>query len=525
MKNPAQEKLREHYQQLRKLDCATLWAREVKAFDVAAAQDRMQLVSVVRAVGVVFSESGSNSEKERARAWLTSLLHDPQEKIRRYAMLALPKLGAGESQEARLLELLDKPASSREDKFVTQTLERIGGEQTLKRTASAIEGRLSGSAQRLQANIARKHGDGRLEFDARLENFRDLMVNLECRSGLESFVLDELSQCAALVGVFRVLRSGGGRIELLAQKPFALRDIFRMRCFSEIRFPLAQLPPLSRAGAPLDSGALAKIIASDSTQRIVSGFTSGPIRYRLEFASRKADVLLVRAIAEKVYSARPELLNDSREALWEVSVRESSGGIRVELCPRIRPDPRFAYRRADVPAASHPPLAAAMARLAGLGENERVWDPFCGSGLELVECALKSHVCVVFGCDLSSDAVRIAESNLRSALHEQRAPRMHFAACDFRDASNSPSFRELRDLSLIVTNPPLGKRVPIADLRSLVGALFDAAQALLREGGRLVFVNPMERAEARQGLRLEARHKVDLGFAHFHLEKYVKRSR
>ncbi len=145
MKNPAQEKLREHYHQLRKLDCATLWAREVAAFDVAAAQERMQLVSVVRAVGVVFSEFGSSDEKERARVWLTALLHDPQEKIRRYAMLALPKLGAGASQEARLLELLDKPVSAREDKIVAQTLERIGGEQTLRRTASAPVGRLSGS--------------------------------------------------------------------------------------------------------------------------------------------------------------------------------------------------------------------------------------------------------------------------------------------------------------------------------------------------------------------------------------------
>lgn len=525
MKNPAQEKLREHYQQLRKLDCQTLWAREVTAFDAAPAQERMQLVSVVRAVGVVFSESGSNDEKERSRVWLTSLLQDPQEKIRRYAMVALQKLGAGELQEARLLELLDRSSSAREDKFVAQTLERIGGEKTLQRTGSTLEGRLLGSAQRLQANIARTHGNGRLEFERRLENFHDLRVNLECRSGLESFVLDELSQCAALVGVFHVLRSGAGRIELLAQRPFALQDIFRMRCFSEIRFPLAELPPLPRAGAPLDSGLLANIIASDSTHRVASEFTSGPVRYRLEFASRKADVSLVRTIAEKVYAVRRELLNDPREALWEVGVRESAGGIRVELYPRVRPDPRFVYRLGDVPAASHPPLAAAMACLAGLGENERVWDPFCGSGLELVECALKGRVAAVFGCDLSSDAIQIAESNLRSALHGQRTPRMHFAACDFRNASKSPSLGDLRDLTLIVTNPPLGKRVPIADLRALVGGLFDSAQALLREGGRLVFVNPMENAETRQGLRLEARHKVDLGFAHFHLEKYVKRSR
>ena len=525
MKNPAQEKLREHYQQLRKLDCATLWSREVTAFDAASAQDRIQLVSVVRAVGVVFSESGSSDDKDLARAWLTALLNDPQEKVRRYAMVALPKLGAGALQEERLLELLDKTKSARENKIIAETLELIGGELTLRRSVLGQGGHTVRSAQRLQANIARSLGNGRLDFDRRLENFRELRLNLECRSGLESFVLDEISQAAALVGVFRVLRSGGGRIELLAQKPFALRDVFAMRCFSEIRFPLGELPPLPRAGAPLDSSAICKIITSDSVQRIVDGFTSGSIRYRLEFASRKADARIVRTIAERVYAIRPELLNDPREALWEVSIRESASGIRVELRPRVRPDPRFAYRRADVPAASHPPLAASMARLAGLAENERIWDPFCGSGLELAECALKGDVCALFGCDLEKDAIRIAEMNIRSALRTQPVPRMQFAACDFRDASSIPSLEDLRDLTLIVTNPPLGKRVPISDLRALVASLFDAAQALLKEGGRLVLVNPIEKVESRQGLRLEARHKVDLGFAHFHLEKYVKRSR
>jgi tRNA G10 N-methylase Trm11 len=275
----------------------------------------------------------------------------------------------------------------------------------------------------------------------------------------------------------------------------------------------------------LEAQILADLIVSENTHRIVRAFTSGPVRYRLEFASREADVSLVREIARKVYAARPELLNDPREALWEVCVRESVKGIRVDLRPRVRPDPRYAYRRGDVPAASHPPLAAAMARLAALGRNERVWDPFCGSGLELVECALRGEVAEVFGCDLSVDAIKIAEANMRSAMQQQRVPRMHFEACDFRAASESAAMSELRDLSLIVTNPPLGKRVPIADLRVLIGALFDVARARLREGGRLVFVNPLENPETRQGLRLEARHKVDLGFAHFHLEKYSKRSR
>src|SRR5947207_4079330 len=45
----------------------------------------------------------------------------------------------------------------------------------------------------------------------------------------------------------------------------------------------------------------------------------------------------------------------------------------------------FRSRVADVAAASHPTIAAALARVAGTAPDEVVWDPFCGSGAELVE--------------------------------------------------------------------------------------------------------------------------------------------
>jgi 23S rRNA G2445 N2-methylase RlmL len=383
------------------------------------------------------------------------------------------------------------------------------------------------SVQQVKANVARREGAGALALNVPLKKLEGIRVALQCRSGLTPFVVEELNQASALKDVFRIGRQDAERIELVPEKVFSLNNLYALRCFSALVFPLGDLPLRDGVDSGLDPRALAALIASGPARHIMQSFTEGTVRYRLEFFARRTSATVANEIAEHVFAAAPALLNDPRQALWEVSIRETAQGVRVELSPRLRPDPRFAYRRGDVPAASHPPLAAAMARLAGVGTfgTEKIWDPFCGSGLELVECALKGHVSVVFGCDLSSDAVRITESNLRSALHEQKIPQMNFAACDFRHASNAPSLRALRDLTLIVTNPPLGKRVPIADLKALVGALFDSAQALLREGGRLVFVNPMERAEVRQGLRLEARHKVDLGFAHFHLEKYVKRSR
>jgi 23S rRNA G2445 N2-methylase RlmL len=256
----------------------------------------------------------------------------------------------------------------------------------------------------------------------------------------------------------------------------------------------------------------------------MQSFTEGTVRYRLECFARRTSAAFVNEIAEHVFAAAPVLLNDPRQALWEVSIRETAQRVRVELSPRFRPDPRFAYRRGDVPAASHPPLAAAMALLAGVGAfgSEKIWDPFCGSGLELAECALRGECGAVFGTDLSSEAVAVAKVNFASANKGRSAVRARFVTSDFREAHRHAELSELEGLSLIICNPPLGKRVPVNDLRAMVRALYGLAGRLMRPGGRLVFVNPVELRPEGGELRLDFKQKVDVGFAHLHLEKWVK---
>ena len=106
------------YQKLRLLTCERLWRDEVALFDRATPAERLERVALVRAVGVVFSESGSPKQKEEAKQWLVGLLNDPSEKIRRYAMTALPKLGAEPHEEAALLSLLRSSTNEREKKFL-----------------------------------------------------------------------------------------------------------------------------------------------------------------------------------------------------------------------------------------------------------------------------------------------------------------------------------------------------------------------------------------------------------------------
>ena len=75
----------------------------------------------------------------------------------------------------------------------------------------------------------------------------------------------------------------------------------------------------------------------------------------------------------------------------------------------------------------------------------------------------------------------------------------------------------------MICNPPLGKRVPVDDLRSMVRSLFVLAARLVRPGGRLVFVNPVELEPDGTAFKLGFRQKVDVGFAHLNLEKWIKR--
>ena len=89
------------------------------------------MTAVIRAVGVVFAESGPMEEKQKVREWLLGLLQDPCEKIRRYAMAAMPKIGAGAKEEGKLISALRTATEEREKKFLRQTLGKIGGPAAL----------------------------------------------------------------------------------------------------------------------------------------------------------------------------------------------------------------------------------------------------------------------------------------------------------------------------------------------------------------------------------------------------------
>ncbi len=509
-KNPNKEL----YNQLRALSCGQLWEIEVARFDKATPQERLQRVSVIRAVGVVFSESGTEAQKARVRPWLRRLLQDPCEKIRRYAMAAMPKIGAGPGEESDLLSLLRNTPVPREKKFLGRTLEKIGGPATLQEIARGTGDLLLQTQQKVKASLARAESPSLVRTDRVLSDFARVRIHLRGRRGLERIVCEEVEE--KMRGKFHVEEVRDGLVAMTPIAPFSVGDIYSLRCFGTVGFVLGTVA--EAAEAPFVES-LASLITSSLSKRILGAFTEGSLRYRLDFISKGHQRSVVRLVANRAYALCPEILNDARHARWTVAIYPGGRGYAVELCPKLAPDPRFSYRQEDVPAASHPPLAASMARLGGRVENEIVWDPFCGSGLELIERTLLGGVRTLYGTDLSAEAIGITENNFAAAI--TTPVQAKFICCDFRDFAAKEGLGP-NSVSLIITNPPLGKRVPIPDLRGLIEDLFAVAATVLKPGGRLVFANPFRMESPRRSLQLQSRRAVDFAGFDCIMEKYVK---
>jgi len=500
------------FQELRRLDCERLWHEAVPRFERATAAERVAGVAVIRAVATVFAASGSDGEREAARAWCRRLLHDPCEKVRRYAASALPTLGGSLGDEAALLACLHRCTSESEQRVVARALGMLGGTAALAQLRGEPSAALREAAHRIEARLARSGAPSKLRLDAVLGDPTHLCVLLRWRRGFETILAEEVDADARRGGPFRVEALASGRVEVRPTRPFSLTDLLRLRCFDTVAFRIAAARS-TNASAPM--AALAAALASAPARRVLATLTSGAIRYRLEFEGKGHQRAAVRDLAARARATWPELLNDPSAPPWTVSV--TPAGDAIDLVPHVDPDPRFDYRQGDVPAASHPCLAACMARLCGPMRDEIVWDPFCGSGLELVERTLLGGVRRVLGTDLDPGAVRIARANFAAAALPGVAA--EFAPGDFRGVAEDQA---PGSFSLVLTNPPMGRRVPTADVHGLVAELMTVAARVLRPGGRLVLPNPVHTTSPPRTLRLGWRRRVDFGGFACWLERYVR---
>ncbi len=315
-------------------------------------------------------------------------------------------------------------------------------------------------------------------------------VALYCRAGLEELLLDaarSMKLNARTSGRGLVLINMESDAAKLKPSPFAM--LTSMRFWHDAGFVFS-FPPTDGIDkiAALIAGPIAKAIAPFG------------IRVRFDWQATRAGNW---DLATRLQQAGSKLVNAPREADWDLMIDQEAG--RIVAKPKAWFDLRFDYREKDVPAASHAPLAAALAALAEIRPGEIVWDPFCGAGTEVIEAGLYQPRAVLYGSDIEPKAIEAARHNVRRA-----GVKADWFVGDFRDNLFAGV------LDVILTNPPLGRRVAPGEARSMADALLEIASKRLRPAtGRLVWVAPDAGAAAvtaqRLGLVVVSSRRVDLG--------------
>lgn len=430
---------------------------------------------------------------------LIAALQSPDAEARRQAAMALGKSGRSAAEPALLACLTtDDPKLLRS---VVEALGKVGTNTALMRLReesppTSLKPVFERACLMLERNVSRsQNAPDPIALDTPLP--RSWPMILECRAGLATFLAEEASGLGAKP-------TGPARVAFDHAGP--LRPLLTLRLATQ----LGLVWPLRQGAAP--EAVLSALLEPELVAALRS-WSNGPLRFRLNWQGaghRRADTWRV---AQGLHAAGSILLNDPVQAPWTISIRQAPEPELV-LTPSGAPELRFDYRVRDVPAASHPTIAATLARIGGVRPDDVVWDPFAGSGIELVERARLGPHGELHGTDLDVRALSAARENAERAgianvrLHQADA-RTH----------------RIKGLTLVLTNPPMGRRVLRA--RGLSGVLCQVVRNVagqLLPGGRMVWLSPFPDTTARAagdaGLKVERMGAVDLGGFSAELQRF-----
>lgn len=229
----------------------------------------------------------------------------------------------------------------------------------------------------------------------------------------------------------------------------------------------ARVPPLlslrSRCGGPV-AGPAVEVVASFVGRRNYN-------RHDLEDAA---------GAAFPGYVSRRRGVPPAGALSWRLTVADDEAVLALRVAGR--PLHRRPYRTRSVPGSVHPPLAAALVRLAGVEPGMTVLDPCCGAGTLLLESPG-----VRLGVDHSPIALARARANGLTALANADAGRLPVASAA---------------VDRVLVNPPWGRRVQArACLATSPARLWHEIRRVLRPGGRAAALLPEPDVP---GLRVEA---------------------
>ena len=284
--------------------------------------------------------------------------------------------------------------------------------------------------------------------------------------GLEGLVAAELAErgCTVLRTSRRQLVVRGPGDALWREPPRTADDLFRLVLTLE--------DPGRRRGTPAELGRQVRSARFDVPRpgaRIsVSASFVGPRAFSRYDLEDEIGAALAARWGGRYWSRRDGRRPHPEAVDWRVTL--DGDRALVGLRPGARPLHRRPWKTASIPGTLHPPVAAAMARLAGIRPGQLVVDPCCGAGTVLIEAAELCPAARFAGGDIDPAALAAASTNRRGGIGWQR-----------HDSAALPYLSDSVDR--IVTNPPWGVRV--AEIRALP-ALLREWRRVIRPDGRLI---------------------------------------
>jgi 23S rRNA G2445 N2-methylase RlmL len=459
---------------------------------------------LVGALGLL-ARTGDDAARHEARTELLTFLGNSHVRVRRAAIAALGKLVDPDLDAVRAAlnarwDATDVTPDER--RTLAEALGKLGGADSVSRLRELAPGNDAELARRrdrallIAERTAKRVEPSTIAVDVAPP--APVPVALRCKPGLGPLLADELRQQG-----FKPDLRDDATVGIRLAEPWQSLERSRLWANAAIEIELR--------GEDLER-AIVDAIVAPHVRGLLSSWTRGPIRWRVGFSGGHRRAVVWR-IAKEVAARAPELVNDPTQTTWDFMVGADEQ--TLGLMPRRAHDPRFAWRVAEVPAASHPSVAAALAFVAGARPEDRVWDPFVGSGAELIERARLGPVAQLVGTDIDERALSAASSNIDAAGLS--------AVLAVGDARTY----EPGGVDLIITNPPLGSRVQLDAAQLLVDALPHFADVLELQG-RLVWITPATKkttpAAERLGFTRTRSYPVDLGGVRGTLERWERRS-